>query len=123
MHHRAEIPIAIALDDKPVHSQTLATSVGAYILAIETVIPDQAIDLHSVYVGHANVKTLATHLILTTAHSECLTVEHEHDQMPVMHARRTCLYDHLHQLQDLLQRDGTEASIPIDEQAIHEIEQ
>ena len=39
----------------------LPTSVGAYILAIETVLPDQAIDLHSVYTGHANVKTQVTH--------------------------------------------------------------
>jgi hypothetical protein len=39
-----------------------------------------------------------------------------------MHARRRCLYDHLHQLQDLLQRDGAEANIPLDEQAIEAVE-
>lgn len=123
MQHRAKIPIEIALDGKTVPSRTLATSVGAYILAIETVLPDQAIDLHSVYIGHPRTTTQATHLILTPDVQEALTAEHEHDQMPVTHARRTCLYDHCHQLQDLLQRDGTEASIPIDEQAIHAVEQ
>jgi hypothetical protein len=123
VQHRAKIPIEIALNGKPVPSQTLATSVGAYILAIETVLPDQAIDLHSTYTGHSKTSTQATHLILTPDQSECLTVEHENDAIPVIHARRTCLYDHLHRLQDLLQRDGVEANIPIEDEAIQAIEQ
>ncbi len=65
MEHRSQIPIKIALDGQPVRSETLATSVGAYILVIETVLPDQSIDLHSIYTGHSHVKTQATHLILT----------------------------------------------------------
>lgn len=122
MPHRAKIPIKIALDGKPVHSQTLATGVGAYILAIETVLPDQAIDLHSTYASHPKTTTQATHLLLAPDVQECLTVDHEHDAIPVMHARRTCLYDHLHQLQGLLQRDGAEANIPVDDEAIQAIE-
>jgi hypothetical protein len=122
MNHRAQIPIKIAIDGEPVRSSTLATSVGAYILAIETVLPDQAIDLHSVYTGHANTKTQATHLILTPELREATTVEHDHDQLPVMHARRTCLYDHLHQLQDLLQSHGIDAQLPVDDDAIADIE-
>lgn len=65
MAHREKIPITIAIDGQPIPSQTLATSVGAYILVIETVLPDHAIDLHSTYTGHTHVKTQATHLILT----------------------------------------------------------
>lgn len=122
MNHRAQIPIKIAIDGEPVRSSTLATSVGAYILAIETVLPDQAIDLHSVYTGHANTKTQATHLILTPELREATTVEHDHDQIPVMHARRTCLYDHLHQLQDLLQSHGIDVQLPVDDDAIADIE-
>lgn len=122
MEYRSQIPIKIAIDGKPVRSSTLATSVGAYILVIETVLPDQAIDLHSTYTGHANVKTQATHLVLTPDLREATTVEHDHDQLPVTHARRTCLYDHLHQLQDLLQENGMQAHIPIDEQAVKAIE-
>jgi hypothetical protein len=118
MEHRSQIPIKIAIDGEPVRSSTLATSVGAYILAIETVLPDQAIDLHSIYTGHANTKTHATHLILTPELREATTVEHDHDQLPVMHSRRTCLYDHLHQLQDLLQSNGIDIQVPIGDDAI-----
>ncbi len=122
MEHRSQIPIKIAIDGKPVRSSTLATSVGAYILVLETVLPDQAIDLHSIYTGHANVKTQATHLILTPDLREATTIEHDHDQLPVTHSRRTCLYDHLHQLQDLLQGDGIDVQVPIDDDAIEAIE-
>ncbi len=122
MEHRSQIPIKIAIDGEPIRSSTLATSVGAYILAIETVLPDQAIDLHSVYTGHANTRTQATHLILTPELREATTVEHDHDQLPVTHARRTCLYDHLHQLQDLLQSHGIDVQVPIDDDAISAIE-
>lgn len=122
MEHRSQIPIKIAIDGKPVRSSTLATSVGAYILVLETVLPDQAIDLHSIYTGHANVETQATHLILTPDLREATTVEHDHDQLPVMHSRRSCLYDHLHQLQDLLQSDGIDAQVPVDDDAIEAIE-
>ena len=64
MKHRSQIPLKIMLDGQPVRSETLATSVGAYILVLETALPGQAIDLHSIYTGHANTKTQATHLIL-----------------------------------------------------------
>jgi hypothetical protein len=122
MEHRSQIPIKIAIDGEPVRCSTLATSVGAYILAIETVLPDQAIDLHSVYTGHANVKTQVTHLILTPDLRQTTTVEHDHDQLPVMHSRRSCLYDHLHQLQDILQSHGMDIQLPLNDDAIVAIE-
>ncbi len=110
------------LDGKPARSETLATSVGAYILVLETVLPDQAIDLHSTYTGHTSVKTQATHLILTPDLREATTVEHDHDQLPVTHSRRTCLYDHLHQLQGVLQDHGIDAQLPVEDDAIEAIE-
>ncbi len=122
MAYREKIPMMIAIDGQAVPSETLATSVGAYILVIETVLPDHAIDLHSIYTGHAHVKTQATHLILTPELREATTVEHDHDQIPVMHARRTCLYDHLHQFQSLLQDHGIDAQLPIEDDAIEAIE-
>jgi hypothetical protein len=39
-----------------------------------------------------------------------------------MHARRRCLYDHLQQLQDLLERTGIDAQIPIDDAAVAAVE-
>jgi hypothetical protein len=122
MAHRHKVPIEITIDGENVRSETLASSIGAYVLVIDTTLADHGIDLHSIYTGHPRVKTQTTHLILAPALHEAMTVEHEHDAIPVMHARRRCLYDHLHQLQDLLQRDGAEASIPIEDAAIHAIE-
>jgi hypothetical protein len=122
MEHRSQIPLKIMLDGMLVRSETLATSIGAYILVLETVLPDQAIDLHSIYTGHANVKTQATHLILTPDLREATTVEHDHGMLPVIHSRRTCLYDHLHQLQDLLQSHCIDVQLPLNEDAIVAIE-
>lgn len=119
---RKKIPISITIDEQTVRSETLATRVGAYVVAIETTLADHAIDLHSIYTGHKKTKTQATHLILTPTVSETATVEHEHEAIPVMYAKRRCLYDHLHRLQDLLQAHGAQAHIPIDEQAIEAIE-
>jgi hypothetical protein len=122
VEHRKKIPVEIAIDGKQVRSETLATEVGAYVVVLDTTLADEGIDLHSVYTGHPKVKTQATHLILTPERQEARTVEHEHDALPVMHARRRCLYDHLHRLQDLLQEAATEASIPVDDAAIEAME-
>ncbi len=103
-------------------TETLATTVGAYVLVIETTLADQAIELHSIYTGHSKTNTQATHLRLTPTTSEATTVEHEHDAIPVIHARRRCLYDHLHQVQTLLDATGMEAHIPINDEAIEAIE-
>ncbi len=102
--------------------QTLATSVGAYILAIETILPDQAIELHSIYTGHANVKTQATQLILAPADTKqrqsntrttrCQSCTHDDD---------VCMTTYT-ELQDLLQGDGAQAYIPVDDAAIEAIE-
>lgn len=117
-----EIPIQIEIDGKPVRSRTLATSIGAYVLVIATVLPDQAIDLHSTYTGHEHTDTLASHLLLATGAYDTISAQHDHDQLPVMYARRHCLYDHLHHLQDLLDRLGIAATIPLDERAVETIE-
>lgn len=122
MEHRNKIPVEIAIDGRKARSETLATEVGAYVVVLDTTLADEGIDLHSVYTGHPQTKTQATHLILTPKRQEATTTEHEHSAIPVMHARRRCLYDHLHQLQDLLQEDGAEASIPFDDEAIEAIE-
>ncbi|MGA9285241.1 MAG: hypothetical protein WBV85_07340 [Solirubrobacteraceae bacterium] len=120
--HRKKIPIAIAIDGEAIRSETLATHVGAYVVVIETTLADLAIDLHSIYIGNPKVKTQATHLTLTKTTREARTAEHEHDAIPVMYAKRRCLYDHLQQLQDLLQADGAQAHIPVHEKAIEAIE-
>jgi hypothetical protein len=119
VEQRAKILLKIVMDGESVRSERLVSSVGAYVVVLDTVLADRATDLHSVYVGHPKTMTQATHLLLTPDLHESLTVEHEHDAIPVMHARRNCLYDHL---QDLLGREGAEANIPVDDDAITAVE-
>jgi hypothetical protein len=119
---QTDIPVQIVLDGEPARSQTRATAVSPYVLVLDTVLGEHGVDLHSTYTGHDATSTRATHLLLAPDLQETLAAEHEHDAIPVTHARRRCLYDHLQQLQDLLEQTGAEAIIPIDEQAIAAIE-
>jgi len=122
---QSKLPIQILIDGKHARSLTRVTSIGPYVLVIDTVLPepDHALELHSIYVGHKHTKTQATHLRLARGGlRDTVTIEHEHASLPVVHARRRCLYDHLHNLQDLLEEAGIEAKIPIDEDAIVAVE-
>jgi hypothetical protein len=116
------IPLRILLDGETVDSETRATSVGAYILVVDTVIPEHGIQLHSTYTGHRKVPTHAIHLKLAPDLRESVHIEHDHDTLPVTHARRCCLYDHLGRLQDFLAQLDHQASIPLGEQAITTVE-
>lgn len=125
MAEQSELPIKILIAGKQARSLTRVTSIGPYVLVIDTVLPepDHTLELHSIYVGHMQTKTQATHLRLARGGiRETTTAEHEHTSLPVVHARRRCLYDHLHDLQDLLEEAGIEATIPIDEKAIVAVE-
>lgn len=83
-----EIPVQVLLDGDLLESQTRATSVGAYILILDTTIPEHGLQLHSIYTGHRKVPTHAVHLTLAPDRRESLHAEHDHDMLPVTHARR-----------------------------------
>ncbi len=119
---QTDIPVEITLDGEHVRSRTRASTISPYVLVLDTVIPEKGIDLHSTYTGHEGASTLASHLLLARGLQDTIAAEHEHDSIPVTHARRRCLYDHLQHLQDLIEQTGAEANIPIDEQAIAAIE-
>lgn len=122
MTEEVEIPLPIRLDGDSVGSVTSATSVGAFVLVLDTTIPQRGIQLHSVYVGHKGVQTLASHLLLAPGIQETIAAEHDPATLPVWHARRACLYDHLQRLQDLLDQLDLHASIPLDDAALDAIE-
>lgn len=122
MEHRRKIPTEIAIDGEKVRSETLMSDVGAYVVVLGTTLADLAVDVHSVYVGHPKVRTQATHLLLTPDPQDATTVEHDHEAIPVTHARRRCLFDHLQQLQTLLEETGADAQIKIEEEAITAVE-
>jgi hypothetical protein len=119
---QTDIPVKILVDGESVRSQTRATSVGPYVLVLDTVLGDHGIDLHSIYTGHEDTSTLASHLLLAPGLKDTIAAEHEHESIPVTHARRRCLYDHLQHLQDLLGRLGLDANIPLDDAALTAIE-
>lgn len=118
-----DIPIRLLIDGTPTPAYTTATSAGAYVLILATVLTEPAISLYSTYAGHKHTTTLASHLLLAKDAYETIAAEHHHDQLPVIHTRRLCLYDHLHRLQDLLATLNITATIPLEEHAIEILEQ
>lgn len=119
---RRDVPLNITVDGEPTRSETVATSVGAYVLTIATTLPDLAVDVHSTYSGHEQAGTIAAHLILAREACQAIAEQHEHDLLPLTHERRRCLYDHLHRLQEALEDLDMHTSIPVSEDAISAIE-
>jgi hypothetical protein len=119
---RTPIPIDITLDGQPERFQTLMVSAGAYALLLSSVLPGRAIELHSSYLGHPGTPTQASHLLLAPGLSESDTIEHDHTSIPVMVARRRCLYDHLQCLQDHLAELGHTVLIPLADDALLAVE-
>jgi hypothetical protein len=104
---RTRLDCPIQLDRRHARSETLLAEAGPYALSLSTTLPDLALALHSTYLGHRNAAdTQVAHLLLCaeTAETESRTVVHA--ELPVAYARRRCLYDHLHRLQDLLEAEG-----------------
>ena len=122
MSDRTPIPIEITLDGAPERFETRLASAGAYALVLSSVLPDRAIELHSSYLGHPGVPTQASHLMLAPGITDSETVEHDESLIPVMIARRRCVYDHLQRLQDLLAELGHTAQIPVADAALLAVE-
>jgi hypothetical protein len=102
-------PIACRLrvDGQPVRSETLLTEAGPNALVLSTTLSDRGIWLDSTYLGHGSADTQITHLLVAPGRpgeTEARTVPH--DEIPVIHVRRLCLYDHLQRLQDFLDALG-----------------
>jgi hypothetical protein len=119
---RTPIPIQITLDGAPEHFEMHLASAGAYALALSSVLPDRAIELHSTYIGHPGAPTQASHLMLAPAITDSEAVEHDEALIPVMIARRRCIYDHLQRLQDFLAQLGHTVQIPLADDALLAVE-
>ena len=101
------IACRLRIDGQPVRSETLLTEAGPNALVLSTTLSDRGIWLDSTYLGHGSAETQITHLLVAPGRSgetECRTVPH--DEIPVIHVRRLCLYDHLQRLQDFLDSLG-----------------
>lgn len=98
---------------------------GAYQLTLITVLPDLAIELHSSYLGHPDAgETHATHLELAPDRPpETRFAPHGGGDMPVADERQRCLYDHLAQLQRLLEsRTAHQVAISVPDAALVTVE-
>lgn len=122
MDERRLIPIDINVDGVPERFETRMASAGAYALVLSSVLPSRAIELHSSYLGHPGARTQTSHLMLTPAANASETVEHDHDAIPVMIARRRCVYDHLQRLQAFLGELGLAVQIPLADDALLAVE-
>jgi hypothetical protein len=121
---RTLIPLSLTLDGHPEHSETLLATVGAYTLVLSSVLPARAVELHSSYLGHPGAPTQASHLLLAPDPEDIDSeaVEHSEKSIPVIIARRRCLYDHLQRLQDFLETLGHTAAIPLPDDALIAVE-
>ena len=122
MSDRRPIPIEITLDGAPERSETRIASAGAYALVLSSVLPDRAIELHSSYLGHPGTPTHTIHLMLAPTTSDSEALEHHETSIPVIVARRRCIYDHLQRLQDFLAELGHTVQIPIADDALLAVE-
>ena len=121
---RRPIVCRIRLDGQPVRSETILTEAGPNALVLSTTIRDRGIWLDSTYLGHGNADTQITHLFVApgrTGETEARSVPH--DEIPVIHVRRLCLYDHFQRLQDFLGELGTVGQIHGLDHAIEAVEQ
>jgi hypothetical protein len=120
---RRPIVCRIRLDGQPVRSETILTEAGPNALVLSTTLRDRGIWLDSTYLGHGNADTQITHLFVApgrTGETESRSVPH--DEIPVIHVRRLCLYDHFQRLQDHLDSLGHTGQVSGLDHAIEAVE-
>ena len=108
----------------PARSETVLTEAGPNALVLSTTLRDRGIWLDSTYLGHGGAETQVAHLMVApgrVGETECRSVPH--DEIPVIHVRRLCLYDHLQRLQDFLGDLGHVAQVDGLDRAIDAVEQ
>ncbi|HEX4836954.1 MAG TPA: hypothetical protein VFV03_00295 [Solirubrobacteraceae bacterium] len=120
------IKLSVKLDGRQVSSETTCKWAGPYVLVIATTLPDKdlAIELHSAFVGHKGVPTIATHLNLgPVGHVPfASTAEHEHANLDPMLKARECVYEHTGVLVETLKGLGYEVGIDVPDDAFEELD-
>ena len=107
-----------------VRTSTTVAGVGAYHVALATTLQDRGIELQSFYTGHDRLgEASVTHLLLAPRGRELRTEPRRNSEIPVMWARRRCLYDHLQCLADWLRELGhDDVRIDVDDHALSDVE-
>lgn len=86
--------ITLSIGAEPVPSETILTAIAPHALVLTTTLPDHGMTLTSTYTGHPATGTHATHLELAPGLERLHTRDHDHDSLPLTHARERCLLDH-----------------------------
>jgi hypothetical protein len=126
MGERQPLDVELVLDGRSVASETRYAEAGAYVLVLSSCVAELGLELHSTYVGHPGVETRVTHLILGARGPQRAATEavaRPDGELPVVFARRRCLFDHLQRLQDELAGIGHQAGIDVDDASVSELEQ
>jgi hypothetical protein len=114
----------VGLAGSRVRSATTVASVGAYHLALATVLPDRGVELETFYTGHEQLgESHVTHLLLAPGSRALRAEPLTQSEVPVVWARRRCLYDHLQRLGDFLRELGyARVQIDIGDEALAGVE-
>jgi hypothetical protein len=121
---RRPIACRVRLDGMPVRSETILTEAGPNALVLSTTLRDRGIWLDSTYLGHGSAETLITPLLVAPGRAgETQSRGVPHDEVPVIHVRRLCLYDHFQRLQDFLDELGHVGQIHGLDVAVESVEQ
>ena len=121
---RKPIDCKLRLDGMPVRSETILTEAGPNVLVLSTTLRDRGIWVDSTYLGHGGAETQITHLLVAPGRSgETESRAVAHDEVPVIHVRRLCLYDHLQRLQDFLDDLGHTGQVHGLDVAVEAVEQ
>ena len=126
MGERQPLDMALVLDGRAVASETRYAEAGAYVLVLSSSVAELGVELHSTYVGHPGIETRVTHLTLGGDGPQGAATEavaRPGGELPVVFARRRCLFDHLQRLQDELSGIGHQAGIEVDDASVTELEQ
>lgn len=121
------IILDFTIDGCSVASETHGVWLGPYVLVIATVIRDmeQAVELHSTFVGHTPEPTHVTHLMIglgPRGRSRTITEEHPRAFLDPEIRVRECVLEHISILLQGLKRYGYEASCDVPDDAFEELE-
>ena len=126
MSDRRAVALEVKLDGRKVASETVCMWAGPYVFVVATTLPDRelAVEVHSTFVGHEGVPTVATHLNLgPVGHAPfTVTAEHEHANLDPKLRVRECVYEHADVVLETLKGLGYEVGIDVADDAFGELE-
>ena len=106
----------VRVDGGRVPAYTELACDGVYRLTLSTALPALGVELHSSYLGYPGAHAvLAANLGLAPdAGPLSWSTAHRGAELPVGEARRSCLYDHVLELLELLSEEGTARGVTVE---------